>query len=99
MEAPDPKIAELVRQLRAKLDEGRTPRIPWPLYDDVIEGRKLLPENFEHAGYFHAAVAGAIGDYDEVLAEYIGGNERAFGQYCKERKLNARFQGPQPQHW
>jgi hypothetical protein len=95
----DPRIAGVVCELRAKLNDGKTPRIPWGLYDDIIASRGLDPASYEHAGYFHAAVAGAIGDYDDEVAEYIGNSEGAFAQYCKERKLNARFQRPQPPHW
>ena len=99
METPDPQIAELVRQLREKLDEGRTPRIPWALFEAVIQTRGLVPDKFEHAGYFHAEVVAGIGAYDEVVAEFIGDNETAFGRFCKDRHLNARFQRPQPPHW
>jgi hypothetical protein len=99
MEKPDPQIAELVRQLRAKLDEGKTPRIPWGLFEAVIQTRGLAPHEFEHAGYFHAEVVAGVGAYDEIVAEFIGDNETAFRRFCKDTGLNSKFQRPQPPHW
>lgn len=99
MNPHDPQIAELVRQLRKKLGEGRTPRIPWALFEAVILSRGLVPDKFEHAGYFHAEVVAGVGAYDEVVADFIGDNETAFGRFCKDRHINGKFQRPQPPHW
>ncbi len=49
MEKPDPQIAEMVRELRDKLEQGKAARIPWSLYEDVIASRGLKPETFEHS--------------------------------------------------
>jgi len=95
----DPQIAQVVRELRDKLEQGKAARIPWSLYEDVIASRGLKPETFEHSGHFHAEVVAGIGVYDEVVADYVGENETSFGRFCKDTGLNSKFQRPLPPHW
>ena len=92
-------IKNIVTPLKMQLWAGFPVRVPWLLYDLVWPLYGLIPSDFEHAGYFHAAVAGSIGLYSEDLAIFVGEHDPAFAQYCKERGLRKYFKSKKPKHW